>query len=207
MLVENEAVVAELLRSSNGLLELVDARQFIPGFTARPGLSSWLVLDDYKVDPVTGKPKRKADEGDVPPAVVNTAMEAAMTPLEKCLDMGMVHYTSFSEVPGNAQKKLRQSLFPPSDAEKEWMHLERCLRCVPQDEDTGGFFVATLRKKDFSATEPKAEATADTEAAASEEQQVEATTTTTDKEFNYASSGLVAFQKWDVDTFNTVRRR
>ena len=25
--------------------------------------------------------------------------------------------------------------------------LERCLRCVPQDEDTGGFFVATLRKK------------------------------------------------------------
>lgn len=25
--------------------------------------------------------------------------------------------------------------------------IERCLRCVPQDEDTGGFFVATLRKK------------------------------------------------------------
>lgn len=24
---------------------------------------------------------------------------------------------------------------------------EKCLRCVPQDEDTGGFFVATLRKK------------------------------------------------------------
>lgn len=24
---------------------------------------------------------------------------------------------------------------------------ERCLRCLPQDEDTGGFFVATLRKK------------------------------------------------------------
>lgn len=27
------------------------------------------------------------------------------------------------------------------------LHAERCLRCVPQDEDTGGFFVATLRKK------------------------------------------------------------
>ena len=24
--------------------------------------------------------------------------------------------------------------------------VERCLRCVPHDEDTGGFFVATLRK-------------------------------------------------------------
>ena len=26
------------------------------------------------------------------------------------------------------------------------MSAERCLRCVPHDEDTGGFFVATLRK-------------------------------------------------------------
>jgi hypothetical protein len=25
-------------------------------------------------------------------------------------------------------------------------YLELCLRCVPHDEDTGGFFVATLRK-------------------------------------------------------------
>jgi 16S rRNA C967 or C1407 C5-methylase (RsmB/RsmF family) len=37
--VENEAVVAELLRNSNGTLELVDAReQFLPLFKARPGL-------------------------------------------------------------------------------------------------------------------------------------------------------------------------
>jgi hypothetical protein len=39
---ENEAVVAELLRSSNGTLELVDARaNFLPKFKARPGLSHW----------------------------------------------------------------------------------------------------------------------------------------------------------------------
>lgn len=27
------------------------------------------------------------------------------------------------------------------------MFVEKCLRCLPHDDDTGGFFVATLRKK------------------------------------------------------------
>jgi membrane protein involved in colicin uptake len=58
--------------------------------------------------------------------------------------------------------------------------IERCLRCVPHDEDTGGFFVATLRKVDKPpkadadsssigggvVNEAKEEATADMEAAA-----------------------------------------
>jgi hypothetical protein len=44
---EDEAVVAELLRSNKGTLELVDARQFLPLFKARPGMSNWFVLDDY----------------------------------------------------------------------------------------------------------------------------------------------------------------
>jgi hypothetical protein len=43
---EDEAVVAELLRSAKGGLELVDAREFLPLFRCRKGLTSWLVLDD-----------------------------------------------------------------------------------------------------------------------------------------------------------------
>lgn len=39
--------MAELLRSSNGAVELVDAREFLPLFRARKGLSDWFVLDDY----------------------------------------------------------------------------------------------------------------------------------------------------------------
>lgn len=42
-------MVAELLRSSNNTLELVDARNFLPLLKARPGLSSWLVLDDVNI--------------------------------------------------------------------------------------------------------------------------------------------------------------
>ena len=36
------------------------------------------------------------------------------------------------------------TLWPPPGAEK--MHLERCSRMLPHDQDTGGFFVALLRK-------------------------------------------------------------
>jgi len=39
-------------------------------------------------------------------------------------------------------------MFPPTADEASNMHLERCLRCVPQDEDSGGFFVAVLRKRE-----------------------------------------------------------
>lgn len=65
-------VVAELLRT-NPDLELIDAREYIPNFKARPGLTSWLVLDDTFVP--GRKTKRKtgfpvgdntgADEGGI----------------------------------------------------------------------------------------------------------------------------------------------
>lgn len=43
---EDEAVIAELLRHFKGQLELVDAREFVPVFRARPGMSDWHVVDD-----------------------------------------------------------------------------------------------------------------------------------------------------------------
>ena len=42
--IENEAVVAEMLRAAEGALELVDKRPDMPGLLARPGWSSWRVL-------------------------------------------------------------------------------------------------------------------------------------------------------------------
>lgn len=39
--------MAELLRNAGGGLELVDARQFLPLFNCRPGLTTWHVLDDF----------------------------------------------------------------------------------------------------------------------------------------------------------------
>ncbi len=92
------------------------------------------------------------DNADVTEKAVEDFSHIEDPRLRKCLEMGMLHFPSFEDVPNGVKWKYRQSLFPPTAEEAEWMHLERCLRCVPHDEDTGGFFVATLRKIDDSAT-------------------------------------------------------
>ena len=46
--IENEAVVAEILRSANGSLKLVDKRPDMPGFEVRPGWNHWSVLSGKK---------------------------------------------------------------------------------------------------------------------------------------------------------------
>lgn len=37
-------------------------------------------------------------------------------------------------------------MWPPTAEEAADMHLERCWRLMPHDQDTGGFFVAVLVK-------------------------------------------------------------
>lgn len=214
---EDEASVAELLRQSHGQLELVDARQFLPRFKARPGLSTWYVLDDKNASKRAQKQRAfkdarraefaaqdaaavaaempTANEGsdnvcivgedpdaeDAGEEAVDNEGEEAQEPVDEaaasagdatatdanshanaypristhsdpkvqaCLDMGFDLYTDFEQVPRYLKDKIRKSLFPPTPEEAAWMHLERCMRCVPHDEDTGGFFVATLRKVD-----------------------------------------------------------
>jgi hypothetical protein len=59
---------------------------------------------------------------------------------------GLRHYPSFETVPEHLQRRIRASAFPPTPDEARAFHLERCIRCLPHDNDTGGFFVAILRK-------------------------------------------------------------
>ena len=211
---EDEACVAELLRWAQGTLELVDAREFLPRFKCRPGLTTWHVLDDYnaiqqarntkmdakkaarmakqaeraaagggegtggdegaergaegaasaegesvekgdvadimEADAKDEEAKEEADAQDMavePPGSVATRAPHPDPHLEACLAMGMDLYPDFASVPTPfLQNRIRPSCFPPTAEEAAWMHLERCLRCVPHDEDSGGFFVATLRK-------------------------------------------------------------
>lgn len=44
--------------------------------------------------------------------------------------------------------RLSRSLFPPSAEEAAALALHRCLRVLPHGQDTGGFFVALLRKRE-----------------------------------------------------------
>ena len=67
-------------------------------------------------------------------------------------------YTSWDDVEDNSSSsQLSKSMFPPLSSESASststtakLHLERCLRLLPQDQDTGGFFVAILEKKKLS---------------------------------------------------------
>ncbi|RHY26043.1 hypothetical protein DYB32_007910, partial [Aphanomyces invadans] len=97
--VENEAVVAELLRWSNGSLRLMDVSNILPKLKRRRGISSWKVYDYDMVET----------------ADFDEAAEAAK----------------------GRYKSLPATVFPPTADEVASFHLDRCMRCVPQDEQKG----------------------------------------------------------------------
>ena len=182
---EDEAAVAQLLRETKGTineLELVDAREFLPDFSARPGITSWYVLDDIAAFKAAEKKKKEAKaklrkeldakekkkEAEEEPSVDNPKMdgsdgervgeqeqdqeqeqeqeqeqmqeqehpqgedeapaskiveneninvgqrvEVEDPDLQKCIDMGMMHYGDAESVPENMKTKIRRSLFLP----------------------------------------------------------------------------------------------
>lgn len=189
--IENESVVAELLRVSEGSLELVDKRCDLPGLVARPGMSNWKVLsedksrrqlkDKMKKNNAKMQSRRREWEGenkkdgditaDTKQQMGNEDMEdtekASDTDRESRVPItstykpasfdsaelkkmaklaGLNEYTSFDEVPVTMQKRIRKSCFPPTDEEAANFNLQHCMRILPHDMNTGGFFVALLKK-------------------------------------------------------------
>jgi 16S rRNA C967 or C1407 C5-methylase (RsmB/RsmF family) len=68
----------------------------------------------------------------------------------------LVHYQSPAEVPDGLKCRIPETVFSPSvsmsAADVANLHLDRCIRCLPHDNNTGGFFVALLRKKGHIST-------------------------------------------------------
>ena len=135
---EDEAVVAELLRIYQGRLELVDAREFVPLFSCRKGLSNWLVIDDAPCNKKETDPGKRfkveeantnycANLSGISESSNNnstssssatkmddgSASSNSASGLEKCLALGMEHYRIFEDVPSHLAKKIRKSMFPP----------------------------------------------------------------------------------------------
>ena len=213
--VENEAVVAEILREANGAVELVEKRSDMPGLRARPGWTSWKVLREDRTNSKSRKQrenekkknnakmqqrrkeweeKRKeegengGDEGVKDTGAAeskdgegndmemseagdngmkkastesnNKGSEGPPAPIEftppeswdndtlegLAKSAGLVIHESFESVPDEWKKRVRSTVFPPTAEEASKMNLERCMRCLPQDMDTGGFFVALFKK-------------------------------------------------------------
>lgn len=56
-------------------------------------------------------------------------------------------YAKWEDVPEVNRTLLRPNMFPPPPEEAQKLHLNRCMRILPHQQDTGGFFVACLQKK------------------------------------------------------------
>ncbi|XP_018468113.2 uncharacterized protein LOC108839838 [Raphanus sativus] len=124
--IEDEAVVAEILRRCGCSVELVDVSDKLPELIRRPGLKKWKVHDRGG------------------------------------------WYRSYKDVPKLQRDSVLRSMFPSGKSDKDSttgggsssgemasdesaeevcdLPLERCMRIVPHDQNTGGFFIAVLHK-------------------------------------------------------------
>ena len=111
--IENEAVVAAIMKMHPGCLEIVDSRKLFEGsaITPREGLTSWKVFGELK----------KAKE--------------------------MQEFASFDEIQDPEMKKLvPETAFAGQSEELVKLGIPNCVRILPHDGDTNGFFITLLRK-------------------------------------------------------------
>uniref|UniRef100_T1IHK3 tRNA (cytosine(34)-C(5))-methyltransferase n=1 Tax=Strigamia maritima TaxID=126957 RepID=T1IHK3_STRMM len=64
----------------------------------------------------------------------------------KVTNRNIENFDTFDEVPEQFHTQIRPHMFPPPPEEVQNLHLNRCIRIVPHDQNTGGFFVAVLKK-------------------------------------------------------------
>ncbi len=149
--IEDEAVVCALLQEAKGGLELVDPRPRLPGLRVRDGLHTWRVVDsEARLGLNTAPPAPEAAAAAAAAAAAEKE-EAEEESEEKILGrlrgLGLRWLPSYADVPDGCLKNFRPSHFPPQDpAVAARLNLQYCMRCLPHDQDTGGFFVALIRK-------------------------------------------------------------
>lgn len=127
--VEDEAVVGSALMWGNDLekdsVELLDwPDKSLPGLKRRCGVTKWRIAH-YDWNDGTDEDSDSTDRDDLPRLTWVDSFDTAK-------DAGM----------SNAV----QSMWPPKTEDSKLINLEKCTRLVPQDNDTGGFFVALIRK-------------------------------------------------------------
>jgi 16S rRNA C967 or C1407 C5-methylase (RsmB/RsmF family) len=116
--IENEAVVAAVLREHKGALQLEDAprRALLPGLRRREGLTHWEVGDWVQGGPAGSGGGGGGGGG---PSVR--------------------WHRGLEEAAGCAPKFAAKggplaSMWPPTAEEATWMRLQRCLRLLPHDQ-------------------------------------------------------------------------
>jgi len=130
--IENEAVVAEILRMFPNV-QLVDVSKEIPNLNRRKGLTTWKVM---------------SAKGDI---LENYEQASPEDLVEPETNPDEVKTTKKKFLPPGAIKK---SMFPPDQKEVKTFNLGRCIRIHPHLNDSGGFFVAVFQKIKAGPTPP-----------------------------------------------------
>ncbi|XP_029647246.2 RNA cytosine C(5)-methyltransferase NSUN2 [Octopus sinensis] len=65
----------------------------------------------------------------------------------RCMSRSGDWYDKYEEVPPKLLSQLRPTMFPPSEEITKQFNLNRCLRVLPHHQNTGGFFIAVMMKK------------------------------------------------------------
>jgi 16S rRNA C967 or C1407 C5-methylase (RsmB/RsmF family) len=137
--VENEAVVAELVRRSDGALELLDVSQRLEQLITREGRTKWK-LGWRSKSKSTNKGhlfRRGTIDAD------DSAEVAEQPPQEMLHDW----FERYEHVPTDLRgSRVLRSMFPPAESSEVAASLRKTLRLIPIDQNSGGFFVAVLRK-------------------------------------------------------------
>ncbi|KAK5843400.1 hypothetical protein PVK06_005856 [Gossypium arboreum] len=139
--VENEAVVAEILRRCGGSVELVDVSNELPQLIRRPGLTKWKVRDKGVWLP-SYKDARKLQRNGIVPSMFPSGKNYA--------DLTNNNQKSENGESVNAEDVVQpdDTISSIDDLEEEVsdLPLQRCMRIVPHDQNTGAFFIAVLHK-------------------------------------------------------------
>lgn len=132
--IEDEAVVSAALiaiqqekrkeATNDPVIELISLPSLPGDLIGRPGISNWRVADYQEGE---DKTVDTSDMDEMPCLSWYDTVDAAMK----------------SKHAGHKATTLLPSMWPSNEKD---LHLERCIRLWPQDKDTGGFFLALLRK-------------------------------------------------------------
>ncbi|XP_027335289.1 tRNA (cytosine(34)-C(5))-methyltransferase-like isoform X2 [Abrus precatorius] len=145
--IENEAVVAEVLRRCGGSIELVDVSSELPQLIRRPGLMRWKVCDKGKWM-VSCKDVPKFRRSVVFPSMFPNGGSYQDVVDSNC-NIKIGDDINVDDVNGNSEdgvQAVENTVMHEFSGEVSDLPLERCMRLVPHDQNTGAFFIAVLQK-------------------------------------------------------------
>ncbi|XP_057431487.1 uncharacterized protein LOC130724305 isoform X2 [Lotus japonicus] len=145
--IENEAVVAEVLRRCRGSLELVDVSSELPQLVRRPGLKRWKVFDKG-MSYVSCKDVPKFRRSIVLPSMFpNGGSYQDVVKSNSNCNISIGDEIA-DDVNGNSDDGVQEAENPVMHdiTEVSALPLDRCVRLVPHDQNTGAFFIAVLQK-------------------------------------------------------------